>query len=72
MIDKIRVKDSLLESEMKALDNYLDRNDLRKRQNKLLRGYHKYKWRDLGEKYKEVNEFKDRSLTQILDQVKNE
>jgi len=66
MIDKIRIKDALLESEMKELDNYMEKNDLRKRQDKILRGYHKYRdWRP-AEKYDEINEFKNKQLVRIL------
>ncbi len=71
MIDKVRIRDPLLESEIKELDNYLESNDLRKRLDKILRGYYKYRYWRPAEKYNEVNEFKDKSLIQILDLIKH-
>ncbi|MGG9964749.1 hypothetical protein [Ferruginibacter sp. SUN106] len=70
MIDKVRIKDAELESKMSIIDNYLDRNDYRKRQCKLLRGYYKYKhWVKL-EQYDEVDPYKNKSLLQILEIIK--
>jgi hypothetical protein len=70
MIDKIRVKDALLESEIKVLDNYLERNDLRKKMCKLIHGHYKHRNYEKDEKYNEVNEFKSKSLIQIMDLIK--
>jgi len=70
MIDRIRIKDALLESEIKVLDNYLERNDLRKKMCRLVHGHYKYKDCQEDEKYDEASEFKSKSLTQILDLVK--
>lgn len=70
MIDKVRVKDAELESKIKTIDNYMERNDLRKRQRKLIDGYYQYRYGKEFEKYDEVNEFKSKSLVQILDSIR--
>lgn len=72
MIDKVRIKDAELESKLKILDNYLERNDLRKKQCKLIDGYYKRKSWQVFEKYNEVNDFKNRSLIEILNSIKCE
>ena len=70
MIDKVRIEDTALESNLKAIDNYLEKNCLRGKQSNLLKG--RYKWKDWRkvEKYKEVSEFRNKSLGQILDAIK--
>jgi hypothetical protein len=69
MIDKVRVKDVKLESRLKEIDNYLERNDYRKRQHKIAYGYYKRKrWKGF-DKYNEVNEYKNKSLIQIINSV---
>ena len=70
MIDKVRIIDAALESNLKAIDNYLEKNCLRGKQSNLLRG--RYKWKDWRkvEKYNEVNEFNNKSLWQVLDEIK--
>ena len=70
MIDRIRTKDALLESAIKVLDNYLERNDLRKKICRLIHGHYKYRKYEKEEKYNEVDEFKNKSLLQIIDLVK--
>jgi hypothetical protein len=70
MIDRIRVKDALLESEIKVLDNYLERSDLRKRLNRLVYGHYKYRKYEKNEKYDEGSYIKSKSLNQILDAIK--
>jgi hypothetical protein len=72
MIDKVRLRDEWLEARLKQIDNYLERNDYRKRQTKLLHGSGKWKCWKSGEIYDEVNPLKNIPLCQILDQVKNE
>lgn len=70
IITKIRVKDPVIESGLKEIDNYLERNDLRKTQARLLHG--NYKWREWKkfEKYDEVNFLKNKSLNQVIDLIK--
>lgn len=70
MITKVRAKDAVLESRLKQLEDYLENNDLRKRQHRLL--YGRYQWRGWRgfEKYNEVNSLKNKSLQQILDMIK--
>jgi hypothetical protein len=72
MIDKVRVKDALLESKIKVLDNYVERNDLRKKMCRLIHGHYKYRDYEKDEKFDEVSEFKSKSLTQILNSIKDE
>ncbi len=71
MIDKVRIKDAVLESKIKLIDNYMERNDLRRIQMKLLDG----SWKGWSnnkevEKHNEVNEYKNKSLIEILNSVK--
>ena len=70
MIDKVRIVDAVLESQCKEIDNYLERNGLRGRQANILNGH--FKWREWKEfeKHSEVNQFKNKSLFQILDLIK--
>ncbi len=68
MIEKIRIKDAVLESQMKEIDNYLCRNDYRKRQRKLVYGYYQYNWKPV-EKYGEADPYKNKSLLQVLDLI---
>jgi hypothetical protein len=70
MIDKVRIKDIALESRLNEIDNYFERNDYRKRQHKIIYGYYKRRrWNDF-EKYNEVNEYKNKSLIEIINSVK--
>jgi len=69
MITKVRINDAILESRIQGIGNYLKRNDLRKRQHRLLNGNYQYRWKEF-EKYNEVNEFKNKSLQQIMDILK--
>ncbi|MES1225069.1 MAG: hypothetical protein ABUT20_56805 [Bacteroidota bacterium] len=68
IIDKIRVKDADLESEIARLRNFLERNDLENRLDKITRG-NTYKWWKWGslEKYDEKNIYKNKSLEQLID-----
>jgi hypothetical protein len=70
MITKTRVTDAILESRLEWINNYMERNDLRKKQAKLMHGNYEWKdWRNF-EKYNEVNMFKNKSLQQIMDMIK--
>lgn len=70
MIDKIRIKDAELESELQQIDNYMERNDYRKRLVKLLDGGCGYKrWKDV-EKHTELNLYCNKSLVQTLDLIR--
>jgi hypothetical protein len=72
MIEKIRIKDAILESDITKLDNYIKTNSLEKRIGKIKRGYHQYKWsrQDRGGKYHEPDPHKNKSLIQLLDMIK--
>lgn len=69
MIDKVRIKDAELESQIDQLNNYIERNDLRKRMDKILGINHRYRWWkwERLKKYNEVCPYKNKSLHQILD-----
>jgi hypothetical protein len=70
MIDKVRKIDAVIEARLKEIDDYLERNDWRKKQCKLVHGYYKWGgWKE-HEKYNEKSMFKNKSLYQILDLVK--
>lgn len=70
MITKIRKTDALMESRLDEIDNYMKRNDYRKRQYKLLKGSYQYKWKGDFEKHTEKNLYRNKSLSQILDLTK--
>jgi hypothetical protein len=72
MITKVRERDEVMEARIKAIDNYLERNDFRWTQTRLLRG--QCKWRHLNdfEKYNEVNPFTNWPLERILDRLEEE
>jgi len=70
MIDKIRIKDAVLESRIREIDNYLERNVYRRRLNKLLDGYNNNYWRKSKTKEKEAYCYKNKSIQAILDLIK--
>jgi hypothetical protein len=71
MIDKVRINDAMLESELKKINNYLERNDYKKRLSKVMhRNYRFNKWKPKV-KYNKVDEFKCKSLCQILELIHN-
>jgi hypothetical protein len=72
IISKVRIKDGMLESEIKRIDNYMERNDLRKRQERITRGYFKYRYWDELEKYDEINPFLNKPIRRILGELKAE
>lgn len=73
LIDKIRVKDGELESQIQQLNNYLERNDFENRLDKITRG-NVYKWwkREELVKLKENNLFRNKPLEHLLDSLKEE
>ncbi|MBX3257265.1 MAG: hypothetical protein KF862_24240 [Chitinophagaceae bacterium] len=74
MIEKVRVKDAELESQIQQLDNYIERRDLRKRMDKILHRRHRnswWKWKNV-EKYNEANPYKNKSLCQVLNIIQQE
>jgi len=69
MITKVKRRDAVIEARLKWINNYLERNDYRKKQSRLLHGnYHWKEWKAL-EKYNEVNPFRNKPIEQILDEV---
>lgn len=72
MIDKVKKRDSTIESRIQEIDNYLEYNAHRYRQLKLLTGEGRYKfWKSTyDEKEKEVYAFKNKSLSQIMDIIR--
>ena len=72
IITKMKIKDGILESEIRRLENFMDQNDLRKRQERITRGYFKYRyWKD-PEKYNEIDPFLNKPILRILDELKAE
>jgi hypothetical protein len=72
MIDKIRIKDAFLESELQRIENYLERNALRQKQSKIVHGYcQRRRWREIV-KHKEINGYKFKSINQVLDIIRND
>jgi len=72
MIDKIKLMDEALETRIKEINSYLERNDFRWAQTKLL--YGNCKWRHCNdfEKQKETYLFKDWPLERVLDGLREE
>ena len=70
MVDKVRRMDAEIESRLKEIDNYLDRNFYRKRLDKLHYGNERY--RDYWPEKKVKNILKNKSLQQILNEVNAE
>lgn len=68
VIDKIRRRDSMVESRSQEIHNYLDANMYRCRLNKLLHGYERYGWWK-GERKREKNLLKNKPLPRILEEV---
>jgi hypothetical protein len=66
MIDKVRAMDNVLESRLKEIDNYLDRNAQRNRQGKLLYGKVRYRHYRVLQKHGEENPFKGKPFQEIL------
>jgi hypothetical protein len=71
MIDKVRINDAVLESELKQLNNYLERNDYEKRLCKVMHRRYRYKDWKPRVKYNEVYEYKNKSLYQTLELIDN-
>jgi hypothetical protein len=73
MITKVRIKDAILESKIATIENYMKRNDFRKRQRKILDGYSQYRFNYIKfEKYNETNRFKNKPIWRILEDLKEE
>jgi hypothetical protein len=72
MIEKIRIMSPVLEARLAQIDNYLKRNDYRKKQMKILCGYYQYKFGKKIEKYNESNPIKGKSLIVIINLIKDE
>ncbi|HZE84809.1 MAG TPA: hypothetical protein VE035_10910 [Puia sp.] len=72
MIDKIRIKDPVLEARIKWISDHLEENGNRGRLTKIMGGG--YKWYEKGyeEKYDEENPLKNKPLHRILDELKYE
>jgi hypothetical protein len=72
IIDKVRIRDVELESRIKQVDNYMERNDFRKRQQRIMHGnYQNWRYFDF-EKFSEKNALKNQPLQRILDDLKDE
>lgn len=72
MIDKVRIRDGALESELQLIENYIDKNGYRHRQNKIFNGYAQRKWyRGQPLKHTEYDIYKAKSLDQMLDMIRH-
>jgi len=69
IIDKIRKKDSLIESRLQEIDAYMVRNDYRKRLWKILGKNSRNGWKKYEVKDKEKDIFRNKSQAQILDMI---
>jgi hypothetical protein len=69
MIDKIRKRDVVIEARLKAINNYLEKDFLRVKLNKLLYGNNRWHWKE-GEKEKEKSPLKNKSVERIIDELK--
>lgn len=71
MIDKVRIRDHELESRMRLIWDYFEKNDLNGRRIKLVRG-RAYRWwkKYAGEKHNERDPMKNKPITRILDELK--
>lgn len=74
LVEKVRIKDAVLDSQIQQMDNYVKRNDLEKRMDKIIRGRYQYRWWkwDDSEKYDEADPYKNKSLQQLLDIIKQD
>ena len=69
MIEKVRKRDNEIEARLKEINDYLDRNHLTGRLNKLVHGRGGNNWLKFYEKEKEKYAFKNKSLAQILNSI---
>lgn len=71
MIDRVRIKDSAIESRLHEISDFLERNDYRMKQTKILNGDCSHGWYE-GEKTKEKYYLKNKSIQQIMDETRQE
>lgn len=69
MVDKVKKRDAVIEARMRAIRDYLDWNVHQYRLNRILDGQGRYKWWK-GNEGKEMYEFKNKSLSQIMDLIR--
>ncbi|MEO6452560.1 MAG: hypothetical protein ABIN97_00745 [Ginsengibacter sp.] len=69
VITKVKKRDEVIESRLKWIDNYLERNDYRKKQNWLLHGHYQWIGRKGFEKYNEENPLENKPIERILDEI---
>lgn len=70
IIYRVKKLDAAINKRIEEIDNYLKRNDYQKRQQKIVHGKYKYRYCPDIEKYNEVNPYKNKSLIQLLDMIK--
>ncbi len=71
IITKVRIKDAVLESKIARLKNYLQRNDLEKKQSKILNGdYRRTHWMR-NQKRGETNPLLNKPTLKIIDEMKD-
>ena len=72
IIDRVRIKDAVLEQRLDEIDHYFKRNDYTVKLLKLLHGDKRWGHTFQGEEYRNPNPIKNKTLTQILDEAKEE
>lgn len=72
MIEKVKIIDGELESQIKWIENYLERNGLNGKLLRLLHGSDRWRIRWSGPKYNEENFLKNKSFAQVLDYINEE
>jgi hypothetical protein len=70
IIDKVKKWDAAIDARLKQIDNYLDKTQYGHRMDRLVRGRGKWKRWPGDIKVKENDVFKNKSLSQILDMIK--
>jgi hypothetical protein len=69
MIDKVKKRDEVIEARLKWIAYYLERNDYRKTQSRLLHGHYQWnRWKEF-EKHNEVNPFENKPIEEILGEI---
>lgn len=68
IIYKVKKMDAAINKRIAEIDNYLKRNDYKKRQQKIIGG--RYRYYHFVDKYIPNNDFKNKPVTRIIDMIK--
>lgn len=72
IIDRVRIRDEKIEARMSAIKNYIKRNDLSGRMQRLLTGNVRWKHWDENERGREINLFRNWPVEKISDKLKEQ